>query len=368
MSSRDQRRSSRKQKRAAQKARRERSRDLRANPFGEPMTMSVPRERLGPPGIPYEIHVVASDKPGPQEQDKARLSDTRLREFRIFVHLGVSISIAPRDVALLLDPTAGSSLLKAPAGAVFTALDTPRGRLLLHTNKALEVSAVEFTCRVQSRGEALRLYGEEVAPLLDHISFLLDVPVLVASIAWIDQANQTWGAHYTSPYSSAEIGGAQGKFGETLRPYYALYREAVTNPSVFYQFLCFCKILEGAFRSAVPRLFADARRRGIELKRSTPKVPPMDKLDASAESCACEGKSISDAYDSFLQPEFRNALAHFAADGQEPLQVSSYTASSRVSGALPLARYCAREAITMLESYVAQLPPTDAASRSKPIA
>ncbi len=323
--------------------------------------------RIGPPGIPTELYVVARfDSPGESEEDdRARLNDTREREFQVFAHLSTALSLSPRDISLSLDPEAGSSLLTAPPNAVRMTLHTPWGGVTLHRNETGEVSAAEFRCRARSRQEALEFYSEHVAPFLDHISYKLDVPLHVASVGWADDLNKVSGAHCIAPYRPVPLVGLTGSFDAALRPFLALYREAISNPSVYYQFLCLCKILEGTFgrpshqehsHSVLCRICKGAGERGITVNYSIPTVPQLDALTAAPSARAFEGRSIEEAYHSYLRPEFRNALAHFAAKGKEPLQVSSYVTSTRLEGALELARLCARLAIRTLEECLAQVP------------
>jgi methylamine utilization protein MauJ len=357
MATREQRRRERQRKHRAQKQDRARAREIQSAAHPETITWSPPGGKLGPPGIPTEIHVVPQFTEARSEaDDRARLNDEREREFQVFAHLSVALSLSQRDVRMSLDPMVGSSLLLAAPNAVGMILHTPWGGVTLHKNEAGEISAIEFKCRAHSRQEALEVYSERVAPFLDHMSYQLDVPLHVASIGWFDDLHKISGAHFTVPYGQVPAAGLTGSFDPSLRPFLALYREAISNPSVFYQFLCFCKILEGTFRVTLRHIFKRAEERGISLVRSTPAVPQLDPLASADQARAFEGRSIQEAYDSYLQPEFRNALAHFAAKGREPLRVSSYVTGARVEGAVQLARVCARLAIGMLEGYLAQLP------------
>jgi len=360
MPSREQRRSEKHRKRHAQKQARERARTLREVQTVDPpgsVSAPLPSMSLGRPGFPTELNVVPIFNPGgTEEEDRARLSDTREREFRVYVHLSSTITFSTPNVNISLDPKIGGSLLLAPKDVVALLFKLSSGHVSLHWNQSREVSGVEFKCRAHSREEALAFYSENVAPILDDISYRFDVPLYVASIAWQDELNQVTGTHCMAPYPQVRADGLTGNTIPPLRPFTALYREAITNPSVFYQYLCFSKILEGTFRVAVPNLFKVAASKGIDLTRGTPTVPHFDEVEADAAARAFEGKSIEVAFTSFLEPEFRHALAHFAEDGKEPLLVSSYVTGSRLEGALPLARVCARLAIGMMEKYIAQLP------------
>jgi hypothetical protein len=213
---------------------------------------------------------------------------------------------------------------------------------------------------VRSRADALAVYDRHVAPVFDHISFKYDVPVHVSSIAWFDSLNKVQGARLIPSYAEVDASQLSGRYVDELRAFYALYREGLENPSVFYQFLCYCKILEGAFRWMVPELYKKARERGIELKAATPKVPPLDNVNTTAEALAYVGKSIEHAFTAFLEEKFRDAIAHFKTDTENPIEVTSYTATGRIANVLELARVCAHRALEMLETYISQLNPSPA--------
>src|SRR5205814_870784 len=159
-------------------------------------------------------------------------------------------------------------------------------------------------------------------------------PVFVETVAWIDALNRVWGANFTAPYAEVDVGKLTGEYRVELGAFYALYREALTSQSVFYQFLCFSKILEGAFRWMVPRFFERARAAGVTLERRTPKVPALDAIDTMPAIKRYEGQSIADVFTNFLEAEFRNAVAHFKADDEDPVQVSNYFASARIANVL----------------------------------
>lgn len=323
----------------------------------ETLRTSIPREKLGPPGIPSQISLVPrlGTPFENEERDRALLGDRREREFRVTVHLARTVALADTDLDFRFDKPNGSSLLRAPPNIVLLGLDTPAGRIKLHTNEQREVSALEFTCQTQSPDGALELYGQAVAPILDAMAYSHDVPLIVKAISWFDVSNAIVGATYTAPYSEIDVRGLSGKLDLALRPFYALYREAITNSSVYYQFLCFVKILEGALHWLLPRIRKETEEQGIALESVHPRIPALDPLSSSAEARAFEGRSMSDAFKDYLLPEFRVAVAHFAEEGEDPLLLSSSVANARYSGALQLARVCAREAISMLSKYLLQI-------------
>lgn len=315
---------------------------------------TLPREACGPPGIPSHLHVVPADRPTTQEEDKARLSDATDREFRIVAVLGRSAAIAETDLRIDFDTSQGESLLRIPAGEQLS-ISTPGGAVKLYSNAANEVSGLGWSCRATSPDDALRRWSENVTPMLDHMAYALDRPIYVKKIGWLDVSNGIIGAEFVPPYDHADARGLGGAPDPKLRSLYALYREAVNNPSVLYQFLCYVKVLEGALHWYLPRIRKDAKERGIPLTSVTLKVPQLDPISADSKASEYAGRTVSDALNKYLWPEFRNSLAHFTDDTREPLDVSSVSVVSRHAGALELARVCARLGIQTIEEYLRQV-------------
>ena len=276
--------------------------------------------------------------------DRAALTDQTEREFRVLVHFGKEPgSFAPESIDLSAEPseTNGGSLIVTPPGASLH-IDGPFGRVDTVINGRNEVAAFQFRCRAKNRGEVLLKYSNEVAPLIDHMAFRLDVPIFVRAIAWFDEKNQVTGASYVAPYRAV---GPQdeGLFDLELRPFYALYREAMTSGSVFYQFLCYSKILEGIFRWLFPKLRELSRTRGVEFPKLDVRVAALEGI--TGEGAKWVGKSIEQTFNDYLQKEFRDAIAHFSLDDEEPWIMSSYVASGAVANNLVLARHSARRMI-----------------------
>jgi hypothetical protein len=209
-------------------------------------------------------------------------------------------------------------------------------------NRRNEVAAFEFRCRAKHRGEVFLKYSHEVAPLIDHMAFTLDVPIFVRAISWVDERNQVTGASYVAPYRAVGPQDA-GSFDLELRPFYALYREAMTSGSVFYQFLCYAKILEGMFRWLFPKLRELSKTGGVDFPRLDVRVSALEGIAGEGEKWV--GKAVEQTFNDYLQKEFRDAIAHFSLDDEEPWVTSSYVASGTVANNLVLARHCARRMI-----------------------
>ncbi|WP_147443507.1 methylamine utilization protein MauJ [Corallococcus sicarius] len=312
-------------------------------------TISLDSAKLGPPGILHQLHLAASDSPD-SEQDKQRFLDPEERDFRLLVHLSKVPNSSSGDFKMFLEPSEGASLIYALPEAVDLALETPSGKVIMHLNSARECSALELWCRATNYNNVFGLYSKVVAPLIDNLSYQINIPIHVREIAIWDPKHNILTASYVAPFVGVTLGGDQRVYIDLLRPYYALYREGMTNPSVFYQFLCYSKILEGIFRKTHQKIIGWTKENGLEAPRFTARVEEDPVIQGDARKWI--GKGIKQTFDNYLEKKFRNAIAHFSNNDEEPIVVSDYMASATISGNLLLARQCARTAIGCVERMI----------------
>ncbi|WP_257460867.1 methylamine utilization protein MauJ [Archangium lipolyticum] len=316
-------------------------------------SLSIPPEKLGAPGIPHELHAVAGPAPGivgDHAYSMAAMNDTSERDFRIVAHLAKEPGSFSGDLSISVDPTHGASLIEAPPGFNFAVLQTTFGEVQMALNSTNEVAGLEFRCRARSSREVLNKYSDVLASLIDHMSFNHDIPIFVRYVALWDEKNRILTASYVAPYRKVTPSGNWTVFDLELRPFYALYREALTNPSVYYQFLCYAKVLEGAFRWLFPRLRREAASRAVEFPKLDIRIEDHPELEGEARKWV--GRSVQQAFNDYLQGEFRDAIAHFAKTDEEPIVTSNYISSATVANNLLLARICARSVILAAEQVV----------------
>ncbi|SEN36735.1 hypothetical protein SAMN05444354_1444 [Stigmatella aurantiaca] len=331
------------------------------NPKSEasPLKMSVEFSKLGAPGIQHELYIVGSSVPGRtigHEQTNAALKDSEERNFQIIVHLGKEPGSFSGDLDITMDPSKGGSLIYKHPDADFTIIEATFGRVAVHLNARGEFSALELQCLAKNVRDVFSRYSDALATLVDHVAFHHNVPLFVRYVALWDAKNNILTASYTVPYRSTVLSEDWLTYDLALRPYYALYREALTNPSVFYQFLCYVKILEGVIRKAYPAIIREAKSAGTTAPRLDVRVEEDPEIRGLARNWI--GKSIQQTFNDYLQPEFRNAIAHFSNEDEEPLVVSNYIAGATISNNILLARQCARGAITAIEQILHKLKST----------
>jgi hypothetical protein len=137
-----------------------------------------------------------------------------------------------------------------------------------------------------------------------------------------------------------------------LFPAYGLYREALSNNSNYYRFLCFFKIMEGIIKSIRPQLFRLAGEQGITITKQKDLVPEDAELQRFQPEYI--RRRIHELYNGEFQSEYRHCVAHFALDDGRVTNPSSQRERSRFANIVYLAQLCARELIRNQEGYFAQ--------------
>jgi hypothetical protein len=138
-----------------------------------------------------------------------------------------------------------------------------------------------------------------------------------------------------------------------MLPLYALYREAKTNPSNFYEVLCYFKILDAVYKHLRGPLMRRAKRQGINIQTRIEVVPDHPELQRFDVQCC--GKPVHDVYDGHLRKQYRNAVAHFLTEEDtNPLNVSDYETSASFADVVLLAQLCCRVVIDTQADYYEQ--------------
>ncbi|WAM23927.1 methylamine utilization protein MauJ [Myxococcus sp. NMCA1] len=323
-----------------------------------PERLLIPTEQLGVPGIPHEMHIAFGDSnDDPSNHDKIinAQKDGTARDFTVTAHLAKEPGKDSQELKISLEPSEGGSFIRAHPDADTAVIDTYLGQIQVHVNAAKEFSALSHHCKATGIEAGFAKYSEVIAPLIDHMSFHNDIPVFTHYIALYDHKHKILTASYVTPYAARPVSEERLVFDLTLKPFYALYREAVTNSSVYYQFLCYAKILEGIIRKTYPELLRAAKELGMTPPKLDARVEPHKELSGAAKQWV--GRTIQQTFNDYLQPEFRDAIAHFSLDDSDPIVVSNYISSSHISNNLLLARMCARGAIAAIEKIRWELAP-----------
>lgn len=218
-----------------------------------------------------------------------------------------------RDIEAQITFTSGTSFFGLPEGVDDPGWFISGGiKYEVVLNAQREFAGVRSHLRARSVQAARDAFAKNLVPVLDHMSYVANVPLIAASPSCHDVKNLGWAFGYTSPYPTYVINSGIAGLHRELAPVYALYREGKNATSAFYRFLCYYKILEGVFRRLRPELFKAAASRQITLTKSKEVIPENRELRLFASDLI--GRPIKHYFDNVLQKEFRDAVAHYVLD------------------------------------------------------
>ena len=192
-----------------------------------------------------------------------------------------------------------------------------------------------------------------LSPALDHWSYLGNTPLVIRTVVCEDRKNGVSIVSFTTPYADLTLNPGTGTLHAELLPIYGLYREAKNASSPFYRFLCYFKILEAIYGHLRPSVFALARKASISLVTRKEEVPDHPELRLFWSSYI--GRPIKALMDNELEPEYRNAAAHFLSDDGRPLNPSDSDAVAKFGNMLLVAELCARVVIDQQADYYRQV-------------
>lgn len=311
----------------------------------------IPLDRLGPPGLPSVLHVVPVFKDG-KLSDEERLKDTSIRKFKLRALLGKTTA-KDSEISMEFSKNDGDSFVFAHDEAVVTKLYSPAGEIFLYHNIKRELSLIEFECDTETVLSAKNIFIDAVTPFLDHLSFVANIPLHIIKISCIDIKHQIQTMDYLCPHTSVKLNPHESSIYQELFPVYALYREAKNNPSSYYKFLCYYKIIEGIHKWLRPQLFLRAKAKNFAISTLKEIVP--DLLEASPEHAALIGKPIKQIFDTRFRSEFRDQTAHFLLQEGQPLNVSDFRIGSKYSSEIVLIEACTKVVINTHEAYIKEL-------------
>lgn len=318
---------------------------------GLPMSDEITSEKLGPPGVKGELHVLAMMQ-NETRSDTERLTDSTPRAFKIAARLAK----APQPTGNIkgdFGPNDGSSYLHIPADYVISRVRCPDGMFEIRKNEQGEQSLIEFECEATSTTEAKAKFLRAVLPFLDYQAFIANCPLFVTTIRVEDAANLRTSFDYTAPYRAVVINPHVKLLPPELEPVYALYRDAKNSHSAFYSFLCYHKILDGLLGTMRANLRARAAKRRIELTPRRELVPDAEEISPTFRNFV--GKPIKAFVDDVMTPQFRNAVAHFILKDGSVLNLSSPQEADRYNSILYISELCVRAVIQGHESWLAEM-------------
>lgn len=306
-----------------------------------PVVTLPPNHALPPPGAPGSLVVVAMFE-GEQVPSEADLRDPALRPFDAWCAFAKSAEW-PDVVRASVERGDGISYLRTDPTVSALEIATPYGCLRLYPNANHEIGSGAVRVMAGAREDAMSLLMRAVGPVIDRIAFDTRTPIIISRLACWDEKHRAWSSSFTSPYGPCDLGSGHVVVHEELVPVLALYREAKSSASPFYSFLCYFKILEAVFKHIEPRIRREARERGIVLNLEADVLGDHFEFRFFGEQY--RGRRIRELFDGDLRRAYRNAIAHFAADGREPLNLSDYKTMQRFQDIAFVAELCCRTVV-----------------------
>ncbi|MBE8232456.1 MAG: hypothetical protein HAW67_01885 [Endozoicomonadaceae bacterium] len=315
------------------------------------METKIPLDRLGTPGVLHVAHVVPVFLDG-NLSDEERLKDTSIRKFELKALLGKSTA-KDSEISMKFSKDDGDSFVLAHPQAVVSKLYSPTGEIFFQHNSNKELSLIEFECEAETVFAAKNIFIDAIAPFIDRLSFVANIPLHILRISCTDVKHQIQTMDYLCPHASVKLNPHESSIFKELFPVYALYREAKNNPSPYYKFLCYYKIIEGIYTWLKPQLFKRAKAKSIAICSRKEVVP--DLRETSLEHSSLIGKSIKKVFDTRFRSEFRNQTAHFLLQKGQPLNVSDFRIGSKYSSEIVLIEACANVVINTHQAYLEEL-------------
>ena len=237
--------------------------------------------------------------------------------------------------------------------------------LVLEPNREGRLSKVKVTLKAESFSDAESRAHHEVSAFLSNVAFELDIPLRVAHTLIKETATESVrvgfvrqfgykGAGNLSEHAFLERGSGMEMKGQTYQALTSIYREALNSESPFYQFLCFCRVVQRLKERLRPRWQRIIAKNEARLMPSYPKrerFPESGTEEAGFFPDAVAGKKFTAVYDGRLRP-LRNGIGHvFLEDMGEETSAERSTDEhefvDEVYELLPAAHHMAR---TMLKN------------------
>jgi hypothetical protein len=318
-----------------------------ASPYASLKTQ-IDRDKLAPAGISGDLVLVAQSQ---EQDDQPLLNDSSQRTFSVWCTLSRGHQF-PSDLSFD-GPKTGESFFKFADNVVDAKILAGGLWFSLHANARNEMAGASSELIGTSAGEVRSRFLAALSPALDHWSYLGNTPLAIRTVACEDRKNGVSTVSFTTPYADLTLNPGTGALRAELLPIYGLYREAKNVSSPFYRFLCYFKVLEAVYGHLRPAAFALARKESISLVTQREEVPDHPELRLFWSSYI--GRPIKALMDKELEPEYRNAAAHFLAEDGRPLNPSDSEAVSKFSNMLLIAELCARVVIDQQADYYRQV-------------
>lgn len=313
--------------------------------------LTISLDQLGAPGVFGALEIVpiftdeAGGAPGP------RPSAVGPHAFEVKARLSRSPATLRLDGAF--EAGDGGSYLTVPGDVHELEVTGTYGSMRFFKNASHELASVSAQVEAVDANEAHSTFRLMLSAFIDRVSYVGAVPIFIELVVVRDMTSKVQSIYFVSPPRRAVIGGGGETLHLELAPVYALYREAQNSSSPYYRVLCLFKIMEGLLGSLRTELRKRAKQAGTELVAPKALVPDHPDFPLGLRHFA--GTPIKTLFDSFLQKQFRDAMAHFNLKGKHPLNLSDHTHWKRFNDVAFVAHLCTRVLINQHEQLLTAL-------------
>lgn len=237
--------------------------------------------------------------------------------------------------------------------------------LVLEPNREGRLSKVKVALEAESFADAEARAYYEASAFLSYVAFELDIPLRIAHTLVKETGTQSVRVGFVRQFGYKGAGnlaedallnrgtGLEMK-GQTYEALTSIYREALNSDSPFYQFLCFCRVIQRLKERLRPRwqkAIAEHDRRLL------PSYPKRERFPASEDEGteyfpdAVASKKFNAVYDECLRP-LRNGIGHvfleeMSDESSSERSTDEHEFVTAVYELLPVAHHMAR---TMLKN------------------
>ncbi len=250
--------------------------------------------------------------------------------------------------SLLLVPKEAS--IKIPAFAQGEGNSQQVTEVIVHSNSSGEASNVLTRVLASDFIDAERITSNIVLPLLSWWSFFYDVALDITGYEIYEENTDVrkWAMGVVGKTKDFKVGasGSVGIVKPIQRTVIAAYREALNSTNVFYQFLCFYKVIEGT-----RKIRSQHRRDTLSAGKSY--KDPAEKMPSKYEYLPIHDPLVLSLFKPYLNKKFnsildqfrellRNAVAHLDPMA-DSLIADNFDDLMKCEKALPVIKYMARE-------------------------
>lgn len=247
----------------------------------------------------------------------------------------------------------GDSVLQFPPGLPGIAIefwdDTRRVEARCYPNRRRRLAKVQILFSASCRGEAEKLAFDLIIPMLSWLSYRYDVPLDVKACVVVEVSTEVAGYTINVQGKPRELQvGEQWTSRKPFRAVLSSYREAMNSTNVFYQALCYYKVIEGCYK------LRDTRRKST-LDSGAQWLQPNEEVPSTQDGLPDFAKRQAEALQPYFGRKFRavqgdlrkvirNAVAHLDPFG-DSLMIDRYDDVDKCREAIPVLRLISRTLI-----------------------